>query len=484
MISATAYVSAAAHLRHIHRTYNTMVALVFSRLRPLTLSAGLFLLTACGGQQAESRTTAQQPDTAVAAASADTAAERAAAAPTQTPRSAAPPIIRGIYLNAYAAGSSNRLGRLLEIAENTEINAFVVDVKDEKGIHYRGSEVALANELAQPGELTIRDLKAFADTLRARNVYSIARIVVFKDPGLAQAKPEWSIRTPDGGLWRDRAGNHWVSPWDPNVWEYNIQIAEEVARAGFDEIQFDYIRFPEPYRRTLPPQVHRHAQGDRTDAVAAFLNTARDRIHPLGAPVGVDLFGLSPNTFDDVDIGQQWETLVAAADHVLPMVYPSHYLATHLPGVSNPNQMPYETVYKSLGMAVIRNERMRQVGVEPARLIPWLQAFTATWINRSNPYSYGPEQFRAQVRGVYDVGLEDWILWNAASRYDQMSEAFGRSTESRAKQWSGDPELNNLIDQFERRGVLAARERAAEQAAGRTTNREAAAAARSGDAGS
>jgi hypothetical protein len=280
----------------------------------------------------------------------------------------------------------------------------------------------------------------------------------------------------------DRAGNNWVSPWDPNVWEYNIQIAEEAVRAGFDEIQFDYIRFPEPYRRTLPPQVHRHAQGDRTDAVAAFLNKAKERIHALAAPVAVDLFGLSPNTFDDVDIGQQWETLVAVADHVKPMVYPSHYLPTHLPGVSRPNRMPFETVYKSVGMAVIRNERMRQAGIEPARLIVWLQAFNAPWVDRGNPFPYGPQQFRDQVRALYEVGVEDWILWNPGSRYEQMVEGFGRTTEPRAKQWAGDPELERIVDGFERRGVLAARERAARQAAGRTTDPEAAQAARTGAA--
>jgi hypothetical protein len=445
-----------------------------ARLRLAALVAGLAALTACATDESAVPNAEAQPAETAAAVQ-----DEAPAAPAVVaPRDKAPPIIRGLYLNAYAAGSRARFARLLEMAEGSEINAFVIDWKDEKGIHYHGSEIALANELAQPGELTIRDPKALTDTLRARGIWSIARIVVFKDPVLARAKPDWSIRTPNGGLWVDRAGNNWVSTWDPNVWEYNIQIAEEAVRAGFDEIQFDYIRFPEPYRRTLPAQVHRHAQGDRTDAVAAFLNKARERIHALGAPVAVDLFGLSPNTFDDVDIGQQWETLVAVADHVKPMVYPSHYFPTHLPGVSRPNRMPFETVYKSVGMAVIRNERMRQVGVKPARLIVWLQAFNAPWVDRNFPY--GPQQFSDQVRGLYEVGVEDWILWNPGSRYEQMSEAFGRTTEPRAKQWAGDDELNRLIDQFEQRGVLAARQRAAEQAAGRTTNRAAAEAAQAG----
>jgi hypothetical protein len=433
-----------------------------------------------GGKPAPLDTVSVEPTAGITPVVAD---EPAPAAPqTSAARASAPPIIRGLYLNAYAAGSRARLTRLMEMAAETEINAFVIDVKDERGIHYRGSEIPLANELAQPGELTISSLSTLADTLRERGIWSIARIVVFKDPILAEARPEWSIRTPDGGLWVDRAGNRWVSPWDPEVWEYNIRIAEEVAEAGFDEIQFDYIRFPEPYRRTLPPQVHRHAQGDRTDAVAAFLNKARERIHRLGKPVGVDLFGLSPNTFDDVDIGQQWETLAAVADHVLPMVYPSHYLPTHLPGVSTPNRMPYETVYKSVGMAVIRNDRLREAGVEPARLVVWLQAFNAPWVDRGNPYPYGPEQFQAQTQALYDVGVEDWILWNPGSRYEQMSDGFARTLEPRAKDWTPDQELVTLIDQFERRGVRAARERAAEQAAGRTTNAGAAAAARGDEA--
>lgn len=456
-------------------------------IRGLSAVGAVVVLIGCADPQAQTpdRTAAADPmpvDTVLPVTTVMAEDPEPAEPRIEGPRASAPPIIRGLYLNAYAAGSRARLSRLMQMADETEINAFVIDVKDERGIHYRGSEIPLANELAQPGELTIASLSALADTLRGRGIWSIARIVVFKDPILAEARPEWSIRTPDGGLWTDRAGNRWVSPWDPEVREYNIRIAEEVADAGFDEIQFDYIRFPEPYRRTLPPQVHRHAEGDRTDAVAAFLNAARKRIHARGKPVGVDLFGLSPNTFDDVDIGQQWETLAAVADHVLPMVYPSHYLPTHLPGVSTPNRMPYETVYKSVGMAVIRNERLREAGVEPARLVVWLQAFNAPWVDRGNPFPYGPEQLRAQTQALYDVGVEDWILWNPGSRYEQMSEGFASTLEPRAKDWTPDEELVNLIDQFERRGVRAARQRAVEQAAGRTSNPEAASEARGGAA--
>jgi hypothetical protein len=370
-------------------------------------------------------------------------------------RGEAPAVIRGIYLNAYAAGSSNRLRQLLALAERTEINTFVVDVKDEKGIHYR-TGVALAGELAQPGEITIRDLRAFADTLHARGIYAIARIVVFKDPILSKAKPEWSVRTPGGDLWIDRAGNSWVSTWEPAVWEYNIDIAAEVIEAGFDEVQFDYIRFPEAYA-SLPDQVHPKEAGSRTDAILAFLRQATARIHPLGGVVAADVFGLSPNDAGDVRIGQQWEPILAAADHVLPMVYPSHYFTTHLKNVPRPNRMPYETVFTSLGIGRIRMQRLEAAGVKTARVIPWLQAFSAPWVDRE--YDYGPDQAADQIRAVYDVGLEDWIFWHPGSRYEQIAGAFQAESASRAADFQPPDWLVEYADLVDRMGAAAARER-------------------------
>lgn len=437
--------------------------------------AGLaVLLAACGGTD---RGGEAGPDTAAVAA--DTAPAPEAPRAARAPRDDAPPILRGLYLNAYAAGSRTRLPALIALADSTEINAFVIDVKDERGIRYR-SEVALAAELAQANEVTIRDLKALTDTLRAHGIYTIARIVVFKDPILAQARPDWSVRNPGGGLWTDRAGNRWVSPWDDRVWEYNLAIAEEAARAGFHEIQFDYVRFAEPYR-SLPTQVHPRAKGDRTDAIAAFLLEARRRLHPLGATVTADVFGLSPNDPRDVNIGQQWETLSATADHILPMMYPSHYLSTHLPGVPKPDLMPYETLFRSAGMARIRNDRLREAGVRPARVIPWLQAFSATWLGR-NHQPYGGEQLRQQKQGVYDVGFEDWILWHPGSRYDPILAGLERGdAQPRAKaEYTPPPEVLRAVDLFERQGVAEARERAAEQARGDVTDPDAARAARSG----
>ena len=401
-------------------------------------------LAACGADGRSAQTPAA--DTA----SADT--QQPAAAATAT-KAGAPAQIRGIYLNAYAI-SKTRLPALLALADSTEINTFVVDVKDEKGMRYR---TALPLQKQIGGEITIPDLEALVDTLKAHGIWTSARIVVFKDPMLSSAKPEWSIRNPSGGLWRDKAGNSWVSAWDPNVWEYNIQIAEEVIKAGFDEVQFDYVRFPEPFP-SLPKQIHAQAKGDRTDAIVAFLNKARPRIHALGGILAADLFGLSPNDPADVQIGQQWELILVATDHVLPMTYPSHYLPTHLKGVPKPNAMPYETIVHSVGMGVIRAQRLRDGGAKTARIIPWLQGFSAPWVTRN--YPYGAEQAAAQIKGVYDTGLEDWVFWHPGSKYELVAAAFEKGeAKSRAKQVAPRPEMLAQLELTERMGSRAARER-------------------------
>ena len=430
---------------------------------------------ACGGQEPEGQAAAGA-DTAAAGGDSVAGAPNTAAAPTGK----APAQIRGLYINAYAAGSRARLPKLIAMADSTEINTFVVDVKSERGVHYNTS-VALAKELQQDGENTLRDLKAFVDTLHAHDIYAMARIVLFKDPILSKAKPEWSIRRADGSLWVDKAGNTWVSAWDSEVWDYNLDIAEEAAKAGFDEIQFDYVRFPEPYA-SLPPQVHPEAKGDRTDAIAAFLNEAKTRLHPLGAVVAADVFGLSPNDPQDVNIGQQWETIAATADHILPMMYPSHYLSVHLPGVPKPDLMPYETLYKSAGMARIRNDRMKEVGVRPARVIAWLQAFSATWL--ANHLEYGPQQLRDQKRGVYDVGFDDWVLWHPGSKYEPILGGLEREMKSEAKtSYTPPPEVLAAVELFEKQGVRTARDKAAAQARGDTSDPAAAQAAKTGKAG-
>ncbi|HEX2205479.1 MAG TPA: putative glycoside hydrolase [Longimicrobium sp.] len=437
-----------------------MRALPFHPRAPLCVAIAL-AAAACGDaelrpRQASPVSLAQSFAPAPAGAQPPQAVEAAPQPKPVRPRDAMPPIIRGLYTNAYVMGDPRRRAKLLALADSTEINAFVVDVKDEDGVRYR-SALPLAREVAHERSIPIRDLAALVDTLEAHGIHPIARVVVFKDPRLSKARPAWSIQTPDGGLWRDKVGNTWVSPWDREVWDYNLDIAEEAVRAGFREVQFDYVRFPEAYR-SLPRQVHPEADtaADRTAAIAGFLEEAGRRLRPLGATVTADLFGLSMNEATDVGIGQQWERISSRIDHVLPMVYPSHYFPTHLAGVPRPNRMPYETVFRSVGMGVIRNRRLAEAGVEPARIVPWLQAFTATWNDRG--YPYGPEQLRAQLRAVYDLGLDDWILWHPGSNYDAVAAGFERETAGRAKLFDPPAPLSAAVDRFDREGAAKARE--------------------------
>ena len=421
-----------------------------SLLAPPLGCALLFAATGCSDLDREAQREAMHLASALVAEPA-VAQPPPAPTPPPRPRDQAPAIIRGIYVNAYALADPRRRAELLALADTTEINAFVVDVKDEDGVRYR-STVAVAREAAHERSIPIADLAAIADTLHAHGIHPIARVVVFKDPRLARLRPEWAIRTQGGGVWRDRQGLSWVSPWDRNVWEMNLAVAEEAVRAGFSEVQFDYVRFPEQYR-SLPLQVHPAAEagGERADAITRFLELAAERLRPLGATVTADVFGLTMNEAGDVGIGQQWERVSAAVDHVLPMVYPSHYFPTHLAGIRRPNRMPYETVLASVGMGVLRAERLRQAGVEPARLIPWLQAFTANWNDRGFPYR--AEQARDQIRAVYALGLEDWIFWHPGSNYGQIAGAFARET-APASLPAGPPAyLQEAVDRFDREGV-------------------------------
>jgi len=385
-------------------------------------------------------------------------AARAATAPAKRrtlPRDAAPPIIRGIYVSSYAAGDPVKRARLLALTDSTEVNAWVVDVKDEDGVRFH-SALPLAKEASHWGSIPLPGLRAIVDSMKAHDIYPIARIVVFKDRRLSRVRPEWSIRTPDGAMWRDHQGTTWVSPWDRHVWEYNLDVAREAAEAGFREIQFDYVRFPEAYK-SLPTQVHPAAAGDRGDAIAGFLSEATRRLRPLGVTVTADVFGLSMNESKDVGIGQQWEQLAPEIDGLLPMVYPSHYFPTHLAGVARPNRMPYETVYRAVGMGVIRNQRLTAAGVRPARIVPWLQAFTATWNDRS--FKYGPAQAADQMRAVHELGLEDWIFWHPGSNYDQVAGAFARETAPLARPFTPPPALVQAVDRFDREGAAAMRDK-------------------------
>ena len=320
-------------------------------------------------------------------------------------RVARPQAIRGLYLNAWATGSTKKLDKLIGIANSTEINAFVIDVKEAGEISYQ-STVPLVNEIDADRQY-VRDIRAVLAKMKANNIYPIARIVAFKDPVLAKARPDLAIQKHDGSLWVDNHGNYWVDSFNKEVWDYNIAIAREAIQLGFSEVQWDYVRFPDVPQSLMRTAVWPARAGrEKEDGIREFLLYSRQQLADLNVPITADVFGLAVSAHDDVGIGQKWDKLVDAADALLPMVYPSHY-ARGSYGIPVPNAAPYETVKTAMEYARKRTDGKPNA----ARIIPWLQDFTL-----GQP-RYGPSHVRAQIDAVYDAGLQEWVLWHPGSNY-------------------------------------------------------------------
>lgn len=387
--------------------------------RPLLFSLAL---AACGAGTEQS--VRSRPALSASSAFVGRGATLASAAPVE-PRDTVdltPGIVRALYVNRFAAQSAKRMRQLTALADTTEINAFVIDMKDEFGLNYGTGTTEFRKNAGTAG--VVRDVRAMLDTLKGHKILPIARMVVFKDSVTARVHPEWTIRRTDGSVWRDKKGIAWVNPYHRELWDYNIGVAEELARLGFGEIQFDYIRFPEPYP-SLPTQVFPGSNGvAKADLLAQYLIQARARLNALGVRSTADIFGLVTTVGGPLEVGQYWEKISPNVDVVLPMVYPSHYPRGEL-GVAHPNAEPYEIVYRSISRAHQRDEKLGIATAEHVR--PWLQAFSLG----SPPY--GADQLRAQKKAVYDAGYDGWVLWNPGSRYGPFLPALDKERVSRKK---------------------------------------------------
>jgi hypothetical protein len=299
--------------------------------------------------------------------------------------------------------------QLIDVAERTEVNALVIDVKDDRGLVLYHSNVPLAREIGADTTrpMSYRRLRAVLDTMRAHGIYPIARIVVAKDPLLAGAKRDWAIRRKsDLSPWLDKNGRPWLDPTHPEIWKYAADLGAEAVNLGFSELQFDYVRFPDEdriFREAVFPLMNGRV---RAQVIRDQLGYLHSLVLPLRVPMTIDVFGLSATDTTDMGIGQKWEMFVDRADVVLPMDYPSHF-APGTFGQRNPNAHPYETIDHAL-----RDAKKRSAGIpNAARIVPWYQDFTL------GAPRYGAPQVRAQMRAGYDNGIDSWMLWNPGSRY-------------------------------------------------------------------
>lgn len=331
----------------------------------------------------------------------------------ETPATFVP--MKGLHLTAWVAGTRSLRRDFLDKTSGTVVNAIIVPVKETDGrVYIPGVESAVRFgtqrvAIPHPAELV-------AD-IHERGMLAVARVVLFEDNKLARIMPEWGIQDRDGGLWETRKKITWVNPYNRSVWEYNLEIASKAVSYGFDEIQFDYVRFPSDgdIERCVYPGVA-HSSATAVAAITAFLKEAKTRFDRVGVPVSAAVFGLTVSASDDLGIGQDLEAITKVVDSVSPMMYPSHYVRGSY-GLKHPNASPFEVIDFGL------RDATRRLGPLAYKLRPYLQDF-------SLGVRYREEEVRAQIKAALSRGVHGWILWNPQNRYtwEALREAAPKSS--------------------------------------------------------
>lgn len=323
--------------------------------------------------------------------------------------------VKGIYVSSSRAGISKYLDELINLCNTTEVNAMVIDVKTDDGSITFKNEIPIADEMGITKN-HISDVRGLINKLNENNIYSIARIVAFKDNGALEKRPDLYIKNQDGTVWRDgsKMKSGWLNPYNRDSWEYILQIAKGAAEIGFKEIQFDYFRFDTNGR--LKDADFGDTEGKtKTQIINEFAQYAMKELKPYGVVVSADVYGTIINSDTDAEIvGQDYTELSKILDVICPMVYPSHYASGSM-DIANPDTQPYDIIYRALSLSNKRLENIKE-GDHKAEVRPWLQDFTASWVK---PHiTYGATERRAQMQATYDVGLSEWILWDAGVNYD------------------------------------------------------------------
>lgn len=346
------------------------------------------------------------------------------------------PKVKGIFVTGPMAGTDN-MDNLIDLVDRTELNTIVMDIKNDEGRVVYKMQIPEVEETGA-GIRYVQDMEALVKKCKEKDIYLIARIVAFKDPLLSEVKPEWCIRNEDGSIFKDKDGLSWLDPYNREVWDYLVAIATEALRIGFDEVQFDYTRFSTDSGMENVKFTKEADDTDRQQIITEFVQYASEKIHEAGGAVSVDVYGMVIDSETDQKIvGQNYVELSKYLDYISPMVYPSHYGPDNY-NIPVPDAEPYRLVLTALQSSrkvlagipvttVSGNEGREYTteelaALEPmegvhAKVRPWLQDFTATWVK--GHISYEAEEIKAQIQAVYDAGYEEWILWNASNRYTE-----------------------------------------------------------------
>ncbi len=365
--------------------------------------------------ESDSEKTAEETDEADTTQQETTIVELTTQEETEPPLPERIPVkVKGVYLTAYVAGTTSMLDEILSHIDETEINAVVIDVKNDEGRVTFAMDSPIVNEVGSVQKLM--DINSVMAKLKERNIYAIARVVAFRDPYLPEQRPEWGLHLADGSLYRDNKGLAWVNPYKREVWDYLVEVALEAHRAGFDEVQFDYIRFST--EKGINNVVYDEADTlglSKTEIITEFVEYVYERCLQEGVFMAADVFGaIIGGGIDSDNVGQSYGNMAASLDYICPMIYPSHYADGNF-GIEHPDTQPYDTILAALQGSKADLSGYTRNGEHQAVVRPWLQDFTASYL--ANYISYGPEQIRAQIQAVYDAGYDEWMLWSAACRY-------------------------------------------------------------------
>ncbi|GAB3062432.1 putative glycoside hydrolase [Salinicoccus sesuvii] len=326
--------------------------------------------------------------------------------------------VKGIYVSGYSAGGA-KMQDLTELLSNTPLNAMVIDVKEDEG--YMMMDLDSEDETIQSLSYEYVDPESLMNHMEQEEIYPIARVVVFKDSQLAEAKPELSFTDENGDVWKNGRGESFVNPFSKDVWDYNVEVAKQAAKLGFKEIQFDYVRFPEGFENradTLQYTMGEYKSADmdpvqkRVAAVTDFVEYANEALEPYNVDVSVDIFGYAATLPEAPGIGQNFSEISSNVDVISSMIYPSHWGDGYFE-IAKPDLEPYETISEYIK---VENDVLAELEEAPVSR-PWLQDFTASYLGAGNYKEYGVAEIEAQVQALYDNGVEEFLLWDASNNY-------------------------------------------------------------------
>jgi hypothetical protein len=333
-----------------------------------------------------------------------------------------PEIIKALYATTWTAATDTQINHLIDLANRTEVNAIVIDVKDYTGYISFDTDLAVVESVGAE-KIIIQDIDALINKLHANNIYAIARITVFQDPVLAAKRSDLAVQSKSTGkIWKDNKGLAWLDPASIEVWNYIVTISKEIDKHGFDELNFDYIRFPSDGKMSDMTFPFYNSETQYKSAVMKdFFKYLSDNLRSQGIKISADLFGLATVNNDGLGIGQVIEDALINFDAVCPMIYPSHYAPGFI-GLKNPSAYPYEVIKYSMeatkkkiaALEILKNSTTSSIEIQNAKIAqmrPWLQDFDLG-------ADYTAEMIRLEKKAVLDAGFnEGWMLWDPRNVY-------------------------------------------------------------------